>query len=254
MKVIIHGASGRMGNAVYQALCKENSITDIAFVDKFLKDFPLGLPEKVVEVSLSLDALKNDYDVMVDFSNHVTTKAVTDFAVAKSIPTVICTTGQTEDELALINNATKKTAIFYSGNMSVGIAVLGEAVKGAVKAMPDAEIEIIETHHDKKLDSPSGTAIMLADYVKEVRPEMSVLTGRNGYMPKDKNEIGISSIRYGSIVGIHEVIISTDTETLSFKHQAHTRAVFADGALSAVKYMYGKKAGLYDMKMLLSNK
>ena len=151
MKVIIHGASGRMGNAVYQALCKENSITDIAFVDKFLPDYPLGLPEKVVEVSLSLDALKNDYDVMVDFSNHVTTKAVTDFAVAKNIPTVICTTGQTEDELALINNATKKTAIFYSGNMSVGIAVLGEAVKGAVKAMPDAEIEIIETHHDKKL-------------------------------------------------------------------------------------------------------
>ena len=214
----------------------------------------MGLPEKVLEVSLELTTLKGDYDVLVDFSNHVTTKAVTDYAVEKKIPTVICTTGQTEDELALIKDATTKTAIFYSGNMSVGVAVLGNAVKGAVLAMPGAEIEIIETHHDKKLDAPSGTALMLADYVKEARPEMTVLTGRNGFMPKDKNEIGISSIRYGSIVGIHEVIISTDTETLTFKHQAHTRAVFADGAVSAVKYLYNKPAGLYDMKMLLSGK
>ncbi|MBO5285906.1 MAG: 4-hydroxy-tetrahydrodipicolinate reductase [Clostridia bacterium] len=254
MKVIIHGASGRMGNAVYTALCKENDVTGIAFVDKFMPDYPLGLPQKVTETALELTLLKEDYDVLVDFSNHVTTLPVTNFAIDKKIPTVICTTGQTEDELTLIKQASKKTAIFYSGNMSVGVAVLGNAVKNAVLAMKDAEIEIIETHHDKKLDAPSGTALMLADFVKEARPEMTVLTGRNGFMKKQKDEIGISSIRYGSIVGIHEVIISTDTETLSFKHQAHTRAVFADGAVAAVKYLFNKSAGLYDMKMLLSGK
>ncbi len=245
MKVIVHGARGRMGVNIINALKNFNQDTVILPVDISYKT------EKCDGAYADIFEITEKADVIIDFSHHSATKALTDYAVKTSTPLVLCTTGQTQDELDSIINASKKVAVFYSGNMSIGIATLCKAVKLTVSAMPNAEIEIVEVHHDKKLDSPSGTALMLANAVKEVRPNMSVLTGRNGYQPKNKDEIGISSVRYGNIVGIHEVIIATETETITLKHEAHTRAVFADGAVEAGKYLVDKPAGLYDMKKLL---
>jgi len=247
MKFLVHGAKGRMGQNIILALQKMPDNPEIIPVDIAYKQ------EKQAGTYGDIFEVNEKVDVIIDFSHHLTTKAVTDYAVKTNTPLVLCTTGQTEEEKEMIIKASKSVAVFYSGNMSVGIATLSKAVKTVVSAMKNAEIEIVEVHHDKKLDSPSGTALMLASAVKEVRPDMSVLTGRNGYQPKDKNEIGISSIRYGNIVGIHEVIIATETETITLKHEAHTRAVFADGAVTAGYYLCGKTAGLYDMKKLLGD-
>ena len=202
----------------------------------------------------SLDSFEGEADVIVDFSHHLGTAAVCDYAVKRGIPAVIATTGQTAEELDIIKKAAEKTAIFYSGNMSVGIAVLRKLVKLAVSAFPSANVEIVETHHNRKLDAPSGTAKMLAASVKEVRPEAYEVYGREGNCKRTPEEIGMHSLRYGNIVGIHEVMVSTDAETITLKHEAHSRSVFAEGALVAADYIKDKKAGLYEMNDLLEGK
>ena len=243
MKVLINGAAGRMGKEVVK-LCEEGfaSSSVAAKIDKIGGEY------------LSLDAFSGEADVIVDFSHHTCASEVCDYAVKRNIPVVIATTGHTEEEKAIIKSAAEKTAIFYSGNMSVGIAVLRKLVKAAVAAFPSANVEIVETHHNRKLDAPSGTALMLADSVKAVRPDAYEVYGREGQSKRDPNEIGMHSLRYGNIVGIHEVFISTDAETITLKHEAHSRAVFAEGALVAAGYMVGKKSGLYSMEDLLRDK
>ena len=135
--------------------------------------------------------------------------------------------------------------------MSFGVALLVELAKKTAEAMPDAEIEIIEKHHDRKLDAPSGTAKMLADAIKEVRPDSYTVNGRSGHAKREQNEIGIHSLRMGNVVGEHEVIVATQTQTISLKHEAHSRAIFAEGALVAAEFLYKKPAGLYNMNDLL---
>ena len=195
-----------------------------------------------------------EIDCIIDFSHHASTIALLDFAVSCGIPAVIATTGHTEEELAAINNAAKKIPVFFSANMSLGVALLVELAKTAALAMPDAEIEIIEKHHDRKIDAPSGTALMIAKAITEVRPDAYNNLGRSGQGKRTQNEIGIHAIRMGNIVGEHEVIIGTQNQTITLKHEAHSRALFAEGAIAAAAFLVGCEPGLYDMKSLIGGK
>ena len=147
----------------------------------------------------------------------------------------------------MIKTASSSIPVFVSANMSVGIAMLANFAKMAVAAMPDADVEIVEKHHNRKLDAPSGTALMIADTIKEVRPEAKYVFGRHGMAKRAPEEIGIHSLRMGNTVGIHEVIINTGTQILTLKHEAQDRALFAEGALAAAEFMVGKAPGLYNM-------
>lgn len=192
-----------------------------------------------------------EIDCIVDFSHHASTPALLDFAVGCGIPTVIATTGHTDEELSVINEAAKHIPVFFSANMSLGVALLVELAKTAAAAMPDAEIEIIEKHHNRKIDAPSGTALMIANAITEVRPEAYNNLGRAGQGKRTKNEIGIHAIRMGNIVGEHEVIVGTQNQTITLKHEAHSRALFAEGALAAADFLVKCCPGLYDMKSLV---
>ena len=246
MKVIVVGAAGVMGQHVINALAKKNYECS-ALVDIKYKD------ERKANEYASLKDVNADADVIIDFSFHDLTKNITDFAKKRHIPLVIATTGQTDDEKELIKKVSEEVAIFYSGNMSLGIASLSNAIKVVLSMFPDADVEIVETHHNRKADAPSGTAKMLFEAVKDVRPDAYANCGRNGLSKRTKDEVGISSIRVGNVVGIHEVIIGTQNEQITLKHEAYDRSLFADGAIKAAEFIVGKKNGLYTMKEIFKN-
>ena len=195
-----------------------------------------------------------DVDVIVDFSHHSATAELLRFATERGIPTVVATTGHAEDELSAISRAAESIPVFFSANMSLGVALLVELAKTAALAMPEAEIEIIEKHHDRKIDAPSGTALMIANALVETKPGAFLNLGRSGQGKRAPEEIGIHAIRMGNIVGEHEVIVGTQNQTITLKHEAHSRALFAEGALAAADFLVGKPCGLYDMKSLVSGK
>ena len=196
----------------------------------------------------SFDEALKEVDCIVDFSHHTCTNELLNFALTNKIPTVIATTGQTEAEKTEIIAASKEIPIFFSANFSFGIALLVELAKKAAAAMPEAQIEIIEKHHDRKLDAPSGTALMLADAIREVRPGSYNNVGRSGHGKRGADEIGIHSVRMGNLVGDHEVILGTQNQTITLRHEAHSRALFAEGALVAAEFICRQKPGLYTMK------
>ena len=244
MKILLVGSLGIMGKHVINAINKTNNEC-VAFVDiKYDEGRGANEYQKIADV-------KEKADVIIDFSFHGLTSEITEYAKKTSTPVIIATTGQTDEEKEIIQNASKEAAIFYTGNMSVGIATLCDIVKKVVSVFPDADVEIVETHHNRKLDAPSGTAKMLFDAVKEARPNAYANCGRSGLCKREKDEVGITSIRMGNIVGIHEVIVGTNTEQITLKHEAYDRALFADGAMKAAEFMCGKGAGLYTMKELL---
>ncbi len=195
----------------------------------------------------SFDGISEKADCIIDFSHHAATKALLAYAEKTGTPIVLATTGHTEDELEAIRIASEKIAIFHAANMSLGVALLIELAKIAARTMPDAEIEIIEKHHDRKLDAPSGTALAIANAIKTVRDDAFFTYGRVGQAKRTKEEIGIHAVRLGNIVGEHEVIIGTDSQTITLKHEAHTRALFAEGALAAADFIKDKAAGIYSM-------
>ncbi len=189
-----------------------------------------------------------DADVIIDFSHHSATPALLDYAVTHRIPVVLATTGHEEGERAAITAAAERIPVFFAANFSLGIALLIDTARQVARALPEAEIEIIEKHHDRKLDAPSGTALAIANALCEVRPEATVLTGRAGYGKRTPQEIGIHAIRMGNIVGEHEVIIGTPNQTITLKHEAHDRALFAEGAIAAAAFLCEQtKPGLYGM-------
>ena len=192
-------------------------------------------------------------DCIVDFSHHSAISSILEYAIDKGCAVVVATTGHTESEVFEIKSAAEHIPVFYSGNMSLGIALLCELAKTVSAAMPEAEVEIIEKHHNRKLDAPSGTALMLAEAVKESRPEAYTNLGRSGHGKRTPEEIGIHSIRMGNIVGEHEVIIGTQNQTITLKHEAHNRALFAEGALAAAEFLVKQPRGLYDMKSIVSS-
>ena len=191
-------------------------------------------------------------DVVIDFSHHTAISDVLAYAKAIGSAAVIGTTGHTPEEKALIHAAAKEIPVFYAGNVSLGIAVLCRLVKQAAAFFPDADIEIVEIHHTRKVDAPSGTAHMLFNAIREVRPEAVENCGRAGEGKRTKNEIGVHALRMGNVVGIHEVHITTANQSLVLKHESGSRAMLADGAVDAAKFMVGKSAGLYDMESILN--
>ncbi len=243
MKITVVGALGRMGVNVITASRKFGHECYALVDPNFEGELGNGCYRDIF-------SSPTDTDVIIDFSFHGATPDVVKFASDNNIPAVIATTGHTEAERGAIMTAASKAAIFYSGNMSLGIATLCSTVKKVVSVFPHADVEIIETHHNRKLDAPSGTALMLFNSVKEARPSAYSNISRSSGK-RDENEVGISAVRCGNIVGIHEVRICTDFEQITLKHEAFDRALFADGAITAAEYLIGKEPMLYDMNHLM---
>ena len=249
MNILINGILGYMGREVVK-LCESGyrGAQLAAGVDAFSDGDTPGIFKTTDDITST-----EDIDCIVDFSHHSLTVSLLDFAVKNNLPIVLATTGHTDEEIQAINAAATKTPVFYSGNMSLGIALLVELAKTTALSMPEAEIEIIEKHHNRKVDAPSGTALMLANAICDVRPEAYNHLGRSGHGKRTPEEIGIHSIRMGNIVGEHEVIIGTPNQTITLKHEAHNRALFAEGALAAAAFLIGCPAGLYNMQNLVTD-
>jgi 4-hydroxy-tetrahydrodipicolinate reductase len=241
MNIIINGAKGLMVRIVDEC-ATANGHTVVARVD-------FGYAEG--EGLRTLAEYQGPADVVIDFSNHAATAQVTEYCVKRGLPVVIATTGQTGEEQALIEEAAKAVPVFLSANMSLGVALLADLAKKAAAVFPDADIEIVEKHHNQKLDVPSGTALLLARRIQEARPEAELLVGRHENGKRTKAEIGIHSLRLGNEVGVHEIIIATGSETITLKHEAENRSLFAQGALAAAAFIAGKAPGMYDMRSII---
>ena len=245
MRILLCGYGGHMGREVRACAERAADCEITAGVDPMIPAEGVCVP--------SFEECTAEADVIIDFSHHSMTGKLLDFAEAKQLPVVLATTGQTEEEKARIAQAAEKIPVFLAANYSLGIAALTDLVKRAAALYPDGEIEIVEQHHDRKLDAPSGTALALFNAVKEVRPEAVANCGRSGQGRRTQDEVGIHAVRMGNIVGVHEVMIGTQTERITLKHEAFSRGVFAEGSLKAAKSLIGKAAGQYDMKDLLNN-
>lgn len=242
IKVLVHGSNGKMGGHVISALETCDNMELFCGVDK------VSTGNESYKHYADFAEIDGKADVIVDFSFHTVVKDALDYAVKTGTPIVVATTGLTDEEKQNVAAASNKIPVFLSGNMSIGIAVLSEAAKKVASAFPNADIEIVESHHNRKVDAPSGTALMLADSIKEVRPQAEYKYGREGSSKREPNEIGIHALRMANIVGIHEVYVTTDTEQIMLKHTAYDRGLFAHGALKAAEYIADKGAGIYTMK------
>ena len=244
MTIIVNGAGGRLGQEVLKA-AKAAGYAVVA-VDKTGTS-----PEKVTYKDLA--EYTGAADVVIDFSSHLATAELLAYVTARHLPLVLATTGQTDEEKAMIRDAAKKIPLFFSANMSYGVALLLSLVKRAAALLPEDDVEIVETHHNHKADAPSGTALMIANGISDALGGRPIVKGRNGIARREKGEIGISSIRIGSVVGKHEVMFGDGVETLTITHEAHDKALFAVGAVRAATFLVGQKAGLYDMQSLVEN-
>ena len=239
MKVVLCGANGAMGKLIDGLLSSE-------IVGRVSIDGENGVARTFEELG-SIGA-----DMVIDFSHHTAIGDVLSYALANNCAAVIGTTGHTPEETAQIIAAAEKIPVFFSGNMSLGIGVLCRLAQQAAAFFPDADIEIVETHHNRKVDAPSGTARMLFSAIQKVRPQAVAHCGRAGEGKRQSQDIGISSLRMGNVVGIHEVHICTPSQTLTLRHEAGNRAMLAEGAVNAARFLSGKPKGLYDMEQLLS--
>lgn len=245
IKIILSGCSGRMGKVI-DSLVREDSDTVIAAgVD------PVFAGEMDYPVFRSFDECDVQADVIIDFSSPKAFDSLLKYAVENTVPAVVCTTGLSDDQIKSLSEASEKTAMLRSANMSLGINLLQKLLRQAAPVLSEAgfDIEIVERHHNKKKDAPSGTALALADSINSSLKEKHryVYDRSQRYEQRSSDEIGISAVRGGTIVGDHEVIFAGTDEVIEFKHTAYSRAVFAKGALSAAKFLAGKKAGMYDM-------
>ena len=238
MRAVVCGANGAMGKLICEILGDE-------VIGKVSIDGENNVPKTFADLG------KVDADVVIDFSHHSAVADVLNYAKSIGAAAVVGTTGHTAEEKALITAASEEIPVFYAGNVSLGIAVLCRLVKQAAAYFPDADIEIVEVHHTRKVDAPSGTAKMLFNAVKAVRPNAVENCGRSGEGKRTKDEIGIHALRLGNVVGIHEVHIHTGNQSLVLKHESGSRAMLADGAVSAARFMAGKAKGLYDMEDIL---
>ena len=239
MRAVVCGANGAMGKLICAALGD-------SVIGKVSIDGENGVPKTFSALG------RVDADVVIDFSHHTAIADVLAYAKRIGSAAVIGTTGHTPEEKAAIFAASEEIPVFYAGNVSLGIAVLCRLVKQAVSFFPDADIEIVEVHHTRKVDAPSGTAHMLFNAVKAVRPDAVENCGRAGEGKRTKNEVGVHALRMGNVVGIHEVHITTQNQSLVLKHESGSRAMLADGAVEAAKFMVGKGIGLYDMESILN--
>ena len=246
VRVILHGACGHMGHVVTNIVEEENDIEIVAGVDA-RNDGTHKYP-----VYQSIGEVKEEADVIIDFSVALAATSLIEGAVEKKLPLVLCTTGLTNDQLALIDEAKEVIPVLRSANMSLGINVLQKLVADAAKILGEAgyDIEIEEMHHKRKLDAPSGTALMLADAANDaLGGEYEYVYDRSSRKePRPAKEIGMAALRGGTVVGEHKVIFAGVDEVITISHSAYSRAVFAKGAVSAAKYLCKMTPGLYSMR------
>ena len=244
VKVILHGCNGRMGQMLSTLIAADEEMTVVAGIE------PSGEAKNDYPVYKNFDELKDEADVIIDFSTAAAMDALLSYCEKTHTPLVLCSTGLSEAQLDRVEKLTRESAVLISANMSLGINVLLKLLKNITKTLygNGFDIEIVEKHHNQKLDAPSGTALALADVMKDELEDISYNFNRTEVRKKrDKNEIGISSVRGGTIVGEHEVIFAGTDEVVEIRHTAYSRAVFAKGAMSAAKFLKGKNAGKYDM-------
>ncbi len=255
VKILIHGCNGHMGQVVSRLAMEDGQIQTVAGVDPFpggehsypvfqsLKDYQQGAEEKA--------------DVIVDFSSAKAVDELLSFCEETKTACVLCTTGLSEEQLARVKEVSQKAAVLKSANMSLGINLLQNLLKKAAVVLAEAgfDIEIVEKHHNRKLDAPSGTAIALADSInEEFDGAYHYIYDRSGRRQKrDEKEIGISAVRGGTIVGDHDVIFAGEDEVITFSHRAYSRNVFAKGALQAAKFLKDQPAGMYDMSDVIGS-
>ena len=245
-RIIMCGCNGKMGRVISQIVREDSDAEIVAGIDisgTQLDEYP---------VFTNITECDVEADVVIDFSAPVALEGILKTGMEKQLPLVLCTTGYSEEQLASIREAAGKVAILRSANMSLGINLLLGLVQSAAKvlAAADFDIELVEKHHNQKVDAPSGTALALADAINEaLNQEYTYKYDRSAERVKrDKKEIGISAVRGGSIVGEHEVIFAGTDEVIEIKHTAYSKAIFGKGAVSAAKYLAGKNAGMYSMK------
>lgn len=247
-KIMLSGCSGSMGSVVIKAAKEINDISIVSGYDiRQNSEFPFP-------VYSDLNQCKEMPDVILDFSNPAALETVISFAVKNNIPAVIATTGLSEKEHALLKSASKTIPVFVSPNMSIGINLLISLVKNAAKVLgDDFDIEIIEKHHNKKLDAPSGTALYIADSINEATGNTKeyIYDRHSQRKKREKSEIGIHSVRGGTIAGEHTVLFAGNDEILEINHTAGSKSIFAAGALKASAFLKGKKPGLYCMQDML---
>lgn len=246
IKVLINGCNGKMGQELAKAIEKNDNFKTICGVDR------IDTGDNKFPVYTDISKITEEPDIIIDFSIPVATFKILEYAVNKHIPIIICTTGFSEEELEKIKELSKQVPIFRSANMSYEINLMSNLVAQITKYLKDSDIEIIETHHNRKVDAPSGTALLLADRINnELNNEMHYEYDRHSKREKrGKKEIGIHSIRGGNIVGTHTVTFFSENETFEITHTATSRGVFAEGALKAAEYLVVQDNGLYNMNNL----
>ena len=246
--IILSGANGRMGRAISEKVLKSDDCRIVAGYD--INDFC----ENPYPVFTDIEKCDIEADVIVDFSHPSAFSAVLSFAKMRKLPLIVATTGLSKEQKEELFSAKSEIPVFYSANMSLGINLLINLCKNATSVLGDKfDIEIVEKHHNKKLDAPSGTALSIADGISDVLKNMPeyVYDRHSVRRERSKNEIGIHSVRGGNIVGEHEVIFAGEDEVITLSHSAASREVFASGAVAAAKFMKGKSAGLYSMNELI---
>ena len=245
VKIIMHGCNGHMGQVISNIVEKDANaqiVAGIDIADQGKNSYP---------VFTDIDACQVEADAIIDFSSAKATDKLLEYSAARQIPVVLCSTGLSQEQLAKVEETSRKVAVLKSANMSLGINTLLKLVQDAARVLAAAgfDMEIVEKHHNQKLDAPSGTALALADSMNEALNEKYayVYDRSRERKKREKYEIGISAVRGGNIVGEHEVIFAGQDEVIEFKHTAYSKAVFAKGAVQAAKFLAGKPAGFYDM-------
>jgi len=244
VEVILHGCNGRMGQMLSGLIAEDEEMKVVAGIE------PSGEAKNDYPVYKSFDELKETADVIIDFSTASAIDSLLSYCEKTHTPLVLCSTGLSEAQLDRVENLAKESAVLVSANMSLGINVLLKLLKSVTGTLygNGFDIEIVEKHHNQKLDAPSGTALALADVMKDELDDISYNLDRSKVRKKrERNEIGISAVRGGTIVGEHEVIFAGTDEVIEIKHTAYSRAIFAKGAMSAAKFLKGKNTGKYSM-------
>ena len=247
MKVIINGYSGTMGQVLTKCVADDEELELVAGVSPKHHDV-----NNQFNTYSSFAKVKEDADVVIDFSNPLALDGILEYCLKTKTPVVLATTGYNDEEMEKIHEAAKQIPVFLSFNMSLGVNILLKLVKEAAKNLANFDIEIIEKHHNKKVDSPSGTAVMIANAVKEIREQSEFIYGRHGRTGKrQQNEVGIHAVRGGTIVGEHSAIFAGNDEILEINHSARSKNVFAEGAIAAAKYLVNQEPGFYNMDDML---
>ena len=249
VRILMHGCNGKMGQVITGLVKDMKQAKIVAGIDRY-DGIPNDYP--VFQTFHDCDV---EFDVIIDFSNAAAIDPLLEYAVAKKVPVVLCTTGLSEEQLNKVEEASKTIAILRSANMSLGVNTLFELVKAAAKVLATAgfDMEIVERHHNQKVDAPSGTAIAFAEALNEaMNHEYHYVYDRSSVREKrDEKEIGLSAVRGGTIVGEHEIIFAGPDEVVELKHTAYSKAIFGKGALEAAVFLAGKPAGMYDMSHVI---